>query len=113
MTEPDVSAVEREFAARLFRLRQLAGDVLRSEYLVLLLTIIYFAVMWLIVPEIAAPSTLVDIVAAMGPLLVVAIGQTFVLIIAGIDLSAPSILAITAVVGASVMTGDNGYLGNT
>jgi len=77
------------------------------------LTIVYFLVLWPIVPEIAAPATLVDIVAAMGPLLVVAVGQTFVLIVAGIDLSAPSILAFTAVVGASVMTGDNGYLGNT
>ena len=43
------------------------------------------------------------------PLLVVAIGQTFVLIVAGIDLSAPSIIAMASVVGASVMTGDGGY----
>jgi ribose/xylose/arabinose/galactoside ABC-type transport system permease subunit len=113
MTEPDVSVVRRDSAGRLPRLRQLTGDVLRSEYLVLFLTILYFLIMWPIVPEIAAPATLLDLVAAMGPLLVVAIGQTFVLIVAGIDLSAPSVLAFTAVVGASVMTGDNGYLGNT
>ena len=46
----------------------------------------------------------------MAPLLVVAIGQTFVLIVAGIDLSAPSIIAMASVVGASMMTGDGGYL---
>ena len=44
------------------------------------------------------------------PLLVVAIGQTFVLIIAGIDLSAPSILAMASVVGAAVVTQDAGGL---
>lgn len=83
--------------------------LLLSEYLVLVLTIFYFVVMWTIVPEIAAADTLLDILSAMMPLLVVAIGQTFVLIVAGIDLSAPSIIAMASVVGASVMTGDAGY----
>ncbi len=46
----------------------------------------------------------------MMPLLVVAIGQTFVLIVAGIDLSAPSILAMASVVGAAVITMDGGPL---
>jgi ribose/xylose/arabinose/galactoside ABC-type transport system permease subunit len=110
MVESDVPTVRREPARTLPGLHRGIGDVLRSEYLVLALTILYFLIMWPIVPEIAQPATLVDIVAAMGPLLVVAIGQTFVLIVAGIDLSAPSILAVAAVVGASVMTGDGGYL---
>ncbi|MFT3987857.1 ABC transporter permease [Aestuariivirga sp.] len=87
--------------------------LLLSEYLVLILTVIYFAVMLLIVPEIATADTLLDILSAMMPLLVVAIGQTFVLIAAGIDLSAPSIIAMASVVGASVMTGDNGYASGT
>jgi ribose/xylose/arabinose/galactoside ABC-type transport system permease subunit len=83
--------------------------LLTSEYLVLVLTAVYFAVMWAIVPEIATRDTLLDILAAMMPLLVVAIGQTFVLIVAGIDLSAPSILAAASVVGASMMTGEGGF----
>lgn len=87
--------------------------LLLSEYLVLVLTIVYFAVMWTIVPEIATADTLLDILSAMMPLLVVAIGQTFVLIVAGIDLSAPSIIAMASVVGASVMTGDAGYANGT
>ena len=65
--------------------------------------------MWPIVPEIAHADTLRDILGAMMPLLIVAIGQTFVLIVAGIDLSATSIIAMASVVGASVMTGDGGY----
>jgi ribose/xylose/arabinose/galactoside ABC-type transport system permease subunit len=83
--------------------------LLTSEYLVLALTAVYFAAMWAIVPEIASRDTLLDILAAMIPLLVVAIGQTFVLIVAGIDLSAPSILAAASVVGASMMTGEGGF----
>ena len=113
MTEPDVSATRREGSGGLLPLRHRAFDILGSEYLVLVLTILYFLVLWPIVPAIAAPATLLDIIASMGPLLVVAIGQTFVLIVAGIDLSAPSVLAISAVVAASMMTADDGYLANT
>ena len=91
------------------RRRGVAERLLLSEYLVLVLTAVYFAAMWLIVPEIATRETLLDILAAMIPLLVVAIGQTFVLIVAGIDLSAPSIIAAASVVGASMMTGDGGF----
>ena len=80
-----------------------------SEYLVLILTAVYFLVMWPIVPSIATRETMLDVLAAMMPLLVVAIGQTFVLIVAGIDLSAPSILAAASVVGASMMTDDGGF----
>jgi len=56
---------------------------------------------------------MLDVLAAMLPLLVVAIGQTFVLIVGGIDLSAPSILAAASVVGASMMTGDGGFAVNS
>ena len=83
---------------------------LLSEYFVLVVTAVYVAVMALLVPEILALDTWRDILAAMMPLLVVAVGQTFVLIIAGIDLSAPSILAMASVMGAAVITNDAGLL---
>ena len=109
MSTPEAS-VGVKSAGGSARPRQLPGSgCFCPEYLVLLLTIVYFLVMWPIVPEIATVDTLLDILAAMMPLLVVAIGQTFVLIVAGIDLSAPSIIAMASVVGASVMTGDGGY----
>ena len=84
--------------------------LLLSDYLVPAVTVIYFVALLPFVPELAAPDTLLDILAAMVPLLVVAIGQTFVLIVAGIDLSAPSVIALASVVGASVMTGDGGFV---
>jgi len=84
-----------------------------SEYLVFYLTLAYFLAVWPIVPEIATPSSLYNMLTDMLPLLVVAIGQTFVLIVAGIDLSVTSIIAMASVMGASVMTADGGYLGGT
>jgi ribose/xylose/arabinose/galactoside ABC-type transport system permease subunit len=109
MTTAHVSSEPQGRAAR-SSLRNAAERLILSQYLVLVLTVLYFLAMWPIVPAIAAPDTLLDIVNAMAPLLVVAIGQTFVLIVAGIDLSAPSILAMASVVAASLMTGDGGYL---
>jgi ribose/xylose/arabinose/galactoside ABC-type transport system permease subunit len=84
-----------------------------SEYLVFYLTTAYFLAVWPIVPEIATASSLSNMLTDMLPLLVVAIGQTFVLIVAGIDLSVTSIIAFASVVGASVMTADGGYLGGS
>lgn len=94
------------------RTRPLWLRLVMSEYLVLLLTGLYVLIMIPIVPQIATLDTGRDVLAAMMPLLVVAIGQTFVLIVAGIDLSAPSILAMASVVGAAVMTLDGGPLEN-
>ena len=113
MSALDTPAVGKRENGPFAWLRQGAERLLLSQYLVLILTAIYFLAVWPIVPEIAARDTLLDILTAMMPLLVVAVGQTFVLIVAGIDLAAPSILAMASVVGASVMTGDAGYLGHS
>lgn len=84
--------------------------ILLSEYFVLVLCVVYVAAIYPFVPEILSWEVARNIVGDMMPLLVVAIGQTFVLIIAGIDLSVTAIISMAAVVGASVMTGTNGYL---
>lgn len=83
---------------------------LLSEYLVLLLSAGYFAAMWPFTPGLTAPENLANILAAMLPLLVVALGQTFVLISRGIDLSVTSTIALVSVTGAFVMNGDTGWL---
>lgn len=84
--------------------------LLLSEYFVLVLCALYVAGIYPFVPEILTFRVGSNILSDMMPLLVVAIGQTFVLIIAGIDLSVTAIISMAAVVGASVMTGTNGYL---
>jgi ribose/xylose/arabinose/galactoside ABC-type transport system permease subunit len=107
MSTVDATAVPAPAAAeRGSWLRRL----LLSEYLVLLLTALYVVVMIPLAPEIVALDTWQDILGAMMPLLVVAVGQAFVLIVAGIDLSATSNLAISSVLAAAVMTLDGGPL---
>ncbi len=90
--------------------RRLLERLILSEYLVFYITGVYFLIVWPIVPEIASFSSLRNILTDMLPLLVVAIGQTFVLIVAGIDLSVTGVIAMASVVGASIMTSDGGYL---
>jgi len=83
------------------RLRALGRRVLLSEYLILYLCIALFAVLYLMVPRIASPYNIGSLLSNMWPLLVVAIGQTFVLIIAGIDLSQGAVISLTSVIGAA------------
>ena len=86
------------------RIRQMLRGLLLSEYFVLYLSIIYFLVLWPFIPRIASPQNLGNIFSNMWPLLAVAIGQTFVLIVAGIDLSQSAIMALVSVIGAAIMT---------
>ena len=86
------------------RLRRLLRHLLLSEYFVLYLSLVYFLVLWPFIPRIASPQNLSNVFSNMWPLLAVAIGQTFVLIVAGIDLSQSAIMALVSVIGASIMT---------
>jgi ribose transport system permease protein len=81
-----------------------------SEYLVLALCVIYTLVMIPVVPEIATVEVWQNILSDMMPLLIVCLGQTIVLIIAGIDLSVTAIVSLVSVVGASIMTQSDGYM---
>ncbi len=73
---------------------------LLSEYFVLYLTLAYVLVLWPFMPELFGAQNVGDVLSNLWPLLVIAVGQTFVLIIAGIDLSQTSVMALTSVVGA-------------
>jgi ribose/xylose/arabinose/galactoside ABC-type transport system permease subunit len=83
---------------------------LQSGLLTLALCGIYGGVMAAIAPGFATPENLTNVLIAMLPLLVVATGQTVVLITAGIDLSVTSTIALTSVVGAALITDDSGPL---
>jgi ribose/xylose/arabinose/galactoside ABC-type transport system permease subunit len=84
--------------------------LLLSDNFILYFTIVFYVSAAIIFPRIGLASTLglptniSNQFLNMWPLLVVAVGQTFVLIIGGIDLSQGSIMAITSVVGAVLMT---------
>ncbi|WAH36366.1 ABC transporter permease [Alicyclobacillus dauci] len=73
-------------------------------------------VAFLIVYAIASPQSftgthLMDVALQAAPLGVVAIGQTIVLLLAGIDLSVGSVITLTNVILAGVMVGQNGRMG--
>jgi ribose/xylose/arabinose/galactoside ABC-type transport system permease subunit len=82
-----------------------ARAIFFSEYFVLLLTAACFLVLLPVTPGLASPNNAANLFSNMLPLLVVAVGQTFVLIAGGIDLSQTAIIALASTVGALVMTG--------
>jgi ribose/xylose/arabinose/galactoside ABC-type transport system permease subunit len=84
--------------------------LLLSDSLILLLCAAYFLIMIPLVPNWTSVASMSNVLQAMLPLFVVAVGQMFVLIIAGVDLSVTAIVGLVAVVGASIMTSNGGYL---
>lgn len=85
-------------------------NLLISDYFVLYLTIFMFVGAAILFPRIGLSNTLglpfniSNQFLNMWPLLAIALGQTFVLIIGGIDLSQGSVMAITSVIGAMIMS---------
>jgi len=83
---------------------------LLSDYLVLWLSVVYFAGLAPFTTGFASGSNLQTILAYALPILVVSVGLTLVLIIGGIDLSVTSIIALASVVGGKIMSADEGWL---
>lgn len=81
---------------------------LLSEHLVLGLTVLLLVALAPFTPGLIGGANLLSILGYLLPLLVVATGMTLVMITAGIDLSVTSIIAITSVVGAKLMTNEGG-----
>ena len=77
-----------------------AADVFLSDYFVLYMSLAYVAVLAPFLPVLLNPANLSNVLSNMWPLLVVAVGQTFVLAIAGIDLSQGAVVGLTSVIGA-------------
>jgi ribose/xylose/arabinose/galactoside ABC-type transport system permease subunit len=85
------------------RLTGFARGVLLSEYFILYLTITYFIVVAGFFPDLATARNISNQIANIWPLFAVAIGQQFVITIAGIDLSQGAIMGFASVAGAVVM----------
>jgi ribose/xylose/arabinose/galactoside ABC-type transport system permease subunit len=92
------------------RLRSIATKLLCSEYLLLYLTVAYLLVATQLVPGLLSSANLRSVLSNLFPLLIAAIGQSFVLITAGIDLSVTSVFACSSVVGGWIMTSNFGPL---
>lgn len=91
-----------------------AADLLLSDWFVLVMSLAYVAALAPFLPVLLTPSNLSNVLSNMWPLLVVAVGQTFVLAIGGIDLSQGAVVGLTSVVGAALVAtaADGGVLSN-
>jgi ribose/xylose/arabinose/galactoside ABC-type transport system permease subunit len=87
-----------------------ASKLVASEFFVLGLCVIAFAGLAPFTPSFATSGNLWNILVACLPLLLLATGQTLVLITAGIDLSVTAVIGLCSIVGALVMSGDDGWL---
>jgi ribose/xylose/arabinose/galactoside ABC-type transport system permease subunit len=85
------------------KLKSLPRRLLISEYFILILCVTLFLGLIPFIPTIASPYNLSNLFSNIWPLYAVAIGQTFVLIIAGIDLSQGAIISVASVIGASLI----------
>lgn len=96
------------------RLGRWAARVLLSDYFVLYVSILYVLALAPFLPTLTTPQNLANVLLNVWPLLVVAVGQTFVLIIAGIDLSQGALIGLASVVGAMLVAtaADPAVLGN-
>ena len=88
-------------------------ELLSAEYQVLILCLLWFLVSIPFTPGLTSSNNLSNLFSNLLPLLIVATGQTIVLITGGIDLSATSVMALTSVTGALVMSGEQGLLGGS
>jgi len=86
------------------------SNLVGSDLFVLFLCGITFAAFAPFTPIFVTPANLANILIGCLPLLLLATGQTLVLITGGIDLSVTAIIGLSSVVGALVMGGDQGWL---
>jgi len=109
--DPRTSSLRR-LAARTGRAALRLGEsLLHSDFLVLILAVVYALVLAPLTPGFWSPGNAAYLLLALLPLLLVALGETVVLIAGGIDLSLPAVLGLSSVAGAAVMSADSGWLG--
>src|SRR5690554_5608350 len=89
---------------------QLWKQFINPEYFILSVSILYFLFFLILSPNIISPYNLSNLFSNMLPLLIVATGQTVVLITAGIDLSVTSTVSLASVAGAMIFSADQGWL---
>jgi ribose transport system permease protein len=95
--------------------QRLLRRLLVSEYFILYLTVAYFLAVAVFIPELVTPRNISNQLSNVWPLLAVAIGQTLVIIVMGIDLSQGAIMGFVSVAGAVVMAtaADSNLLGSS
>jgi len=86
------------------------GRFLGSEGFAVGLCLMAFAAFAPVAPGFVSTGNLENIVLASLPLLLLAVGQTVVLIAGGIDLSVTAIVGVVSILGSWVMSAEHGWL---
>jgi len=84
-----------------------------SSNIILYLCLVYYLLAAVSTPGFFTVNNTWNLLYNLMPLLIVAVGQTLVILTAGIDLSVTSIIAVTSVVGGYLMSSDYSPFGNT
>lgn len=79
-----------------------------TELGVVALAIVYVVAILPFCPELATRDQAFAVLVNAAPLLVLALGQAFALLIGGIDLSVSGVISLAGVVGAMLLTSDDG-----
>ena len=85
------------------RLRRALLGALASDWFVLWLSLAYFVALLPFLPTLGTPQNLANLLSNAWPLLVVALGQTLVMTIGGIDLSQGAVIGLTSTLGAALI----------
>jgi ribose/xylose/arabinose/galactoside ABC-type transport system permease subunit len=88
------------------RFNHIMRSLFLSDYFILFLTIALFLLASIYVPRLTSANNLAIQLENVWFFLALAVGQTFVLIIGGIDLSQISVLALTSVVGGLIVSNE-------
>jgi ribose/xylose/arabinose/galactoside ABC-type transport system permease subunit len=80
------------------------------QFAVTLLMVVYVAIVGYFAPDMISLETAQDVMLALAPLAILAIGQTFVLMVGQIDLSVTSSMSFASVIAAFIMTSSGGQL---
>src|SRR5713226_7201796 len=76
------------------------APLLAIRYGLFIAFLLYFALMSLVSPYFLTPVNLLNVLRQTAPVLIIAVGMTFVIATAGIDLSVGSIVAFVSVLTA-------------
>lgn len=75
----------------------------RTEIVMMFIFILFFGVMSFLSPQFGRRSNVLNVLSQMSVVAFIAIGQTFVIISAGIDLSVGAIVALSGIIGGMCM----------
>lgn len=86
--------------------KQIFIKLLTSEFFILIMSAVYYVIIGIISPKMFSVNMINNIFQNMWPLLAICLGQTFVLLLGGIDLSQTSVISFCSIVVGILLGGE-------